>query len=96
MEENKNLIHPDNNLAWAILTTIFCCTPFGIVSIIYASKVDSYWARGEQEQAIRASKEAKKWAIISAVSAAVVWVIYVLCCILFMVVPFAFVFSEMI
>ncbi|WP_010343070.1 CD225/dispanin family protein, partial [Xanthomonas sacchari] len=24
-----------NNLVWAILTTLFCCLPLGIVSIVY-------------------------------------------------------------
>ena len=29
-----------NNLVWAILTTLFCCLPLGIVSIVHAAKVD--------------------------------------------------------
>ena len=29
-----------NNMVWAILTTLFCCLPFGIVSIVYAAQVD--------------------------------------------------------
>ena len=32
---------PDNWLVWAILSTILCCLPLGIVSIIYATKVDN-------------------------------------------------------
>jgi hypothetical protein len=38
---------PDNNMVWGILTTILCCLPLGIVSIVYASKVDSYYAAGQ-------------------------------------------------
>ncbi|MBO7197759.1 MAG: CD225/dispanin family protein, partial [Tidjanibacter sp.] len=34
---------PSSNLIWGILTTIFCCLPFGIVSIVFASRVDSLW-----------------------------------------------------
>lgn len=30
---------PDSNLVWGILTTILCCLPLGIVSIVKASKV---------------------------------------------------------
>ena len=29
-----------NNLVWAILTTLFCCLPAGIVSIVYAAQVN--------------------------------------------------------
>lgn len=36
--ENQN--KADNNMIWAILCTLFCCLPFGIVSIINAAKVD--------------------------------------------------------
>ena len=36
---NQPPVKPSNNLVWAILTTICCCLPFGIVSIVYAAKV---------------------------------------------------------
>ena len=29
---------PDNNLVWAILCTVLCCLPLGIVSIIKSTK----------------------------------------------------------
>jgi len=67
---------PDNYLVWGILTTLFCCMPLGIVSIVKSSKVSSLWAMGQYEESLRASKEAKKWAIWSAVSAAILWVFY--------------------
>ena len=35
--ENYQPVRPDNYLVVAILTTICCCMPFGIVSIVYAS-----------------------------------------------------------
>lgn len=59
---------PGSNLVWGILTTIFCCLPFGIVSIVKASKVNSLWATGAQEQARAAAADARKWAIIAAVT----------------------------
>lgn len=34
---------PGNNLVWGILATVFCCLPFGIVSIVKASKVNALW-----------------------------------------------------
>lgn len=38
---------PSNNMVWAILTTIFCCQPLGIVAIILAAQVSSkYYESG--------------------------------------------------
>lgn len=66
---------PDNYLVWAILTTVMCCLPFGIVSIVYSTKVSGLWAQGRYAEAQAASANAKKWAIIGAVAGAVVAVI---------------------
>jgi hypothetical protein len=68
---------PSNNLVWAILTTIFCCLPFGIVSIVQAAKVNGLWASGQTAAAQEAAASAKKWAIIAAVTGIVLTVIYV-------------------
>lgn len=57
---------PESNLIWAILTTLFCCMPLGIVSIVYASKVSSLYALGDYEGARKASQKAQKWATWSA------------------------------
>lgn len=65
-------------LAFAILTTLFCCLPFGIVSIVKAAQVNSKLAAGDYQGALNASKAAKTWAIVSAVVGLVVGVIYVL------------------
>ena len=54
-------VKPDNYLVWAILGTIFCCLPFGIVSIVYASKVDGLWAAGDYYGAEEAARKAKTW-----------------------------------
>lgn len=67
MEEIGRRRKPDNCLVWAILATVFCCLPFGIVSIVYASKVDSEWALGHYEEAEAAAKTAQTWAIVSIV-----------------------------
>ena len=61
---------------WAILTTLFCCLPFGIVSIINAAKVDSAWAQGQYLEAAQRSASAKKWAIWAAVAGGVVAALY--------------------
>jgi hypothetical protein len=61
---------------WGILVTVLCCLPFGIVSIIQASKVSGLWAQGQYAAAQKASDDAKKWAIYGAIAGVVVGVIY--------------------
>ncbi|OSC41979.1 CD225/dispanin family protein [Mycobacterium decipiens] len=67
---------PDNYLVWAILVTVLCCLPFGIVSIVYSTKVSGLWAQGRFAEAQAASGNAKKWAIIGAITGAVVAAIF--------------------
>lgn len=68
---------PDNCLVWAILATVFCCLPFGIVSIVYAAKVDSEWALGHYDEAEAAARTARTWAIVSIVVPLVVLFLYI-------------------
>jgi predicted secreted protein len=63
---------PESYLVWAIITTLLCCLPFGIVSIVNAVKVDKLWMQGQQEAAYKASKNAKIWAIVAAAAGGVV------------------------
>jgi len=56
---------PSNHLALAIFTTILCCLPAGIVSIVYASQVNTKYNAGDYEGAERASKNAKTWWIVA-------------------------------
>lgn len=84
METNDNLKQndfttpPDNYLVWAILSTVLCCLPLGIVSIIKSSEVNSKWNRGDYTGAMESSAAAKKWAIWSAIASLVVGVIYLI------------------
>jgi hypothetical protein len=66
---------PDSHLVWAILCTVLCCLPLGIVSIVYSTKVSGLWAQGRYAEAQSAADSAKKWAIIGAVVGAVSYVI---------------------
>lgn len=52
---------PDNFLVWAILSTMFCCLPLGVVSIVYASKVNNLWSAGNYDEAIEAADKARSW-----------------------------------
>jgi hypothetical protein len=67
---------PDTNLVWGILCAVLCCLPFGIVSIVYASKVSGLWTQGRYPEAQEAAANAKKWAIWGAVAGVVVGIIY--------------------
>ncbi len=57
-----------NHLVWAILSTLFCCMPLGIVSIVYAARVDGKRAAGDIQGAREDSRLAANWAIASAVT----------------------------
>jgi Interferon-induced transmembrane protein len=56
---------PPNYLVQAILTTLFCCLPFGIVSIVFAAQVNSKFSAGDVAGAVNASSRAKLWAWLS-------------------------------
>ncbi|MBT2767865.1 MULTISPECIES: CD225/dispanin family protein [unclassified Stenotrophomonas] len=67
-----------NNLVWAILTTLFCCLPAGIVSIVYAAQVNGKLAAGDIAGAQESSNNAKKWAMWSAIIGVVAIVLYII------------------
>lgn len=69
---------PSSHLVMAILVTLFCCLPFGIVSIVYASKVEGCYNSGNFILAQQNSDKAKKWSIIGIVSSVIFYVIYIL------------------
>ena len=54
---------PPTNLVWAIITTVLCCIPPGIVAIFYALKVSNKYREGDIEGAKRASETGAWWCI---------------------------------
>lgn len=64
MEQNHP--RPSNYLVIAIIGTLLCCIP-GIVSIVYAAKVNGLYAEGKYAEADSASRNAKTWAIVAIV-----------------------------
>jgi hypothetical protein len=54
-----------SNLVGAILVTIFCCVPAGIVAIVYAAQVNGKVAAGDIAGARHSSKMARNWIIAS-------------------------------
>jgi len=53
---------PIPNYLWqSIVVTLFCCLPFGIVALVFASKVDTLRNSGKLQEAAEASRKAKMW-----------------------------------
>jgi len=69
---------PDNYLILAILTTIFCCQITGIISIVYASRVNSKWDGGDYAGAEEDSKNAKLWGFIGLIGGGLLVIILIL------------------
>jgi predicted secreted protein len=76
---------PNNYLVWSILSTLFCCLPLGIASIVFAAQVDGKYNSGDYAGAVESSNKAKKFAMWAAIAGVVVTVLYLL----FVVVLFA-------
>ena len=51
----------ENNLVKAIIATVCCCVPFGIVAIVYAAQVDTFLKANNLAAALEASKKANMW-----------------------------------
>lgn len=66
LEEQSAPPPPKSYLVHAILVTVFCCMPFGIVALINAAKVEDLYAVREYQRAQIASQKAKKWVWIGA------------------------------
>lgn len=69
---------PKNWLVKAILVTVLCCLPFGIVALVYSSRMDSAWCAGQQEMAQQAADNAKKWVIAGLATGVGVTMLYVI------------------
>ena len=66
----------NNYLVPAVLTTLCCCLPGGVVAIIYAAQVNSKLAAGDVDGAADASRKAKMWCWISIGLSIVFWIGY--------------------
>lgn len=65
-------------LAHAILVTLFCFLPTGIVAIVYAARVSSQLAAGDYDGALQSSRRARKWCWVSFAAGLVIAVVYFL------------------
>lgn len=71
-------VMPDTHMVGAILVTLFCCLPFGIVAIVKAAQVSSCYNRGDYNGAVNASNEANKWVKWGLISGIIIGVLYVI------------------
>ena len=69
---------PPNHLVWAILSTLFCCLPLGVASIVFAAQVNSKFAAGDMAGAQDSSEKARKFALWATIIGAVLAVLYIL------------------
>jgi uncharacterized membrane protein YvbJ len=68
-----------NYLPQAILATLFCCLPLGIVAIVFAAQVNSRLAAGDYPGAVEASDKAKTWTWVTfwvGLGMTVIWVLF--------------------
>jgi hypothetical protein len=59
----KEDVCPSTNLVWAIISTILCCIPFGIVAILYSRKVAKTFEAGDFAKAKKYSNLSQNWTI---------------------------------
>lgn len=75
---NQSMPCPPSNLVWAIVSTILCCLPTGIVAIVYACKVDNLYLMGDYQGAVEASNKARNWALGGLIASIVFYFVYIL------------------
>lgn len=76
IERKENF--PDTNLVWAILCTVLCCLPLGIVAILKSTSVEKLWNQGRYDEAQKAADDAKKYSIWGAVIAGIGIILYII------------------
>ena len=57
------VVPPKSWLVESILVTCLCCLPLGVIGIVYAAKVDSAFASGRYDDALRHAHTAKTWTL---------------------------------
>jgi hypothetical protein len=67
-----------NYLVPAILSTICCCLPFGIVAIVFAAQVNAKLQAGDVQGAKQSSEKAKMWCWLALLCSLIFWAIWLL------------------
>lgn len=61
--------------ALAVLSSMFCCLPLGLVAIWFASQVEGKQNAGNVAGALESSTAAKNWCIVAAILALAFWLV---------------------
>lgn len=69
---------PDSYLVLSILSTVLCCLPTGIYAIICSTRVDTFWASGHYDEAVKNSKRALIWSLVGVGLTAVGTILYII------------------
>ncbi len=75
-EPEQPTLQPESNLVWAVLVSLFCCNPLGIVAVAYAAQVDILWHAGQLAASVEAAARARKFAMWATIIGIVFWVGY--------------------
>jgi hypothetical protein len=68
----------DNNLVLAIVVTVLCCLPFGIVGIVHAAQVNARAQAGDVAGAEDSARKARNWSLWGLSLGLVVYGLYAL------------------
>jgi predicted RNA-binding Zn-ribbon protein involved in translation (DUF1610 family) len=68
---------PPDYLIWSILSLVFCCVPLGIVALIYSIQCKSAIAAGRYNDAVKHSKTAFQWNLVSLIAGILIGILYV-------------------
>ena len=63
-------------LILSIISTLCCCLPFGVVGIVFSTKINSAMLAGNLEEAQNNAKMARIWIIVSFAIGLLTWLIY--------------------
>ena len=59
---------PPTNMVWAIISTVLCCIPTGIVALYYSNKVSKKYYEGDQAAAEHYSEVSAWWCIATIIA----------------------------
>ncbi|MFA4986017.1 MAG: CD225/dispanin family protein [Candidatus Brocadiia bacterium] len=68
-------VEVNSHLAWAILVTILCCVPFGVVAIVYSTNADRAAMQGNLEFARASAKKAMMWLRLGLIAGLTIWIV---------------------
>lgn len=65
-----------NHLVKAILVTLFCCMPFGVIAIVFAAQVNTQINMGNYGEAQNLSRQADNWGTAALICGIIPWLLW--------------------